>query len=61
MFNFTSKYGSDLPKLNEKEGYSNHYDRIKVEIQLDNGRKIEIIDMNNKGMKLYLRKRDEDG
>ena len=34
---------SDLKKLDECEGYPNHYYKIKVKVELDNGQKVEAI------------------
>lgn len=34
---------SDLSKLDEYEGYPNHYDRIKVKVQLDDGEEVETV------------------
>jgi len=33
--------GSDLSKLDTCEGYPNHYDRVKVNVKLDDGQEVE--------------------
>ena len=34
---------SDLSKLDTREGYPDHYDRVKVKVQLDDGQKVQAV------------------